>query len=232
MPKEEQEKQGWWCSLSLVLKDFGIYEEAKEAWLWLSFTEVMDNRGPQEVSKQYGINFENFRATQSPIEGILLGAFADCKDTLPGWLREAMIYIGLELLQSLKDRKERFKLLDEVAEICKIKKPLTIEEQNANMEHKEIEIVVLPADLTKTPMFCMQEWCKIHAPGAKGMISRDEFREGNWAMRRFNDDCPLDFHRIKDLPGVTFVHTTGFVASAECADGNVALEQYIPYAMT
>ena len=72
------------CSLSLVLQDLGIYEDAKAFCDWLEPAEWFDARGAGETAKWLGIERRVITQMVSPVDVTLLRRFAQQNELQSG----------------------------------------------------------------------------------------------------------------------------------------------------
>src|SRR5690606_39789339 len=90
------------CSLSLVLRHLGLYEDAREFCDWLEPAEWFDCRGPNDTAKWLGVERDIITKLHSPIDGTLLRRFAQSNRLSRGEpLWEIMRLVGEDLLNYL-----------------------------------------------------------------------------------------------------------------------------------
>ena len=112
------------CALSLVLQHLGVYEDARAFCDWLEPAEWFDTRGPVETSRWLGIERDKLAKLNSPIDTTLLRRFASVRELQPGEpLWEVMRWIGADLLDYLKNLRERLDFIAEVGEFWEIESP-------------------------------------------------------------------------------------------------------------
>lgn len=180
------------CALTLVLKDLGLLEQAREVWAWLEFTEIMDAKGPSATASRLGILPDKLGCiTSNPVEQWALHWFA----SNPNSLKDVLVGIGCRLLTELSDYQSAMALLD---------------------AHAKIEYVrgVAILDLSFTnDSTAVSKWRAQRCPQARGSIMKDD-RGGGYTLYAWQTGGTrwLDFRRIEHLPGIAFAHGAGFLA--------------------
>ena len=102
------------CALSLVLQDFGLYEDAKMFCDWLEPAEWFDTRGAGGTAKWLGVERDIMSKLNSPMDVTLLRRFAQAGRLDPGdLLYEMMRWVGEDLLEYLKTLRERLTYIGE-----------------------------------------------------------------------------------------------------------------------
>ena len=200
------------CALSLVLKDLGLYEDARAFCDWLEPAEWLDCLGPNETARKLEIPREAITQLNSPIDVTLLRRFAattELTETDPVW--QVMRMVGGDLLEYLQSLRAR---LTEIGEQAKWWKVCT---ENAN----GLEALFLPRaePLPNDTSFGLGRY--IEEQGKQdnviAMVYPDR-RGAGYGMTRFNDDQRMDFTRITDEEDVHFAHARGFVAKTSATD--------------
>ena len=109
------------CALSLVLDQFGIYEDAKEFCSWLETTEWFDCRGPHETAEWLGVERETMAKLNSPIDVTIFQAFAKRNEHHSGepiW--EVMKMIGTDLVSFVVNLRKRMNQVAKHEEIWEL----------------------------------------------------------------------------------------------------------------
>lgn len=199
------------CALSLVLQDMGVYEDARAFCDWLEPAEWLDTRGPVETSRWLGIDRDTLAKLNSPVDITLLRRFATCRDLAPGEpLWEIMRWIGSDLLDYLRNLRERLDFIARVGEFWEIQSP-----------KGPFQVLFLPRTepLPDEPSAGLGRFIESHPDGQNivGMIYPDR-RGGGFGLSRHNDHPGLDFTRIQDCEDVHFAHARGFVAKTSATD--------------
>ncbi len=199
------------CSLSLVLQELGVYEDARAFCDWLEPAEWFDTRGPVETARWLGVTRETLFKLNSPIDTTLLRRFAGVTELRPGEpLWEVMRWIGSDLLDYLKNLRERLDHLAAVAEIWEIAAPRGV-----------FKVLYLPttAGLGDDPSSGLARFIESRADAREivGQVYPDR-RGAGFGMSRHNDHPGLDFTRIADCVDVHFAHARGFVAKTSATD--------------
>lgn len=201
------------CSLSLILQEFGLYEDARAYCDWLEPAEWLDTRGPMETSKWLCIDRDTLAKLNSPIDVTLLRRFARCTDLVPGEpLWEIMRWIGEDLVDYLEQLRARLQFVEQHAEFWEVDTP-----------SGSLTVLFMPRTepMPSEPSAGLGRFIESHANGREvaGMVYPD--RRGNgYGLSRFNDHPRLDFTRIDTCEDVHFAHARGFVAKTSATDLN------------
>ena len=199
------------CSLSLVLQHFGVYEDARNFCDWLEPAEWFDTRGPVETSRWLGVERDKLAKLHSPIDTTVLRRFAAAGELRPGEpLWEVMRWIGVDLLDYLKNLRERLDFIASVGEFWQIEAP-----------GGPFHVLFLPRTepLPDEPSAGLGRFIESHPAGKQvvGLVYPDR-RGGGFGLSRHNDHPRLDFTRIQDCDDVHFAHARGFVAKTSATD--------------
>lgn len=181
------------CALTLVLKDLGLLDLAREVWPWLEFVEVNDSKGPGAVAARLGVPWEKLTSVSvNPVEQWALHWFADNANNM----KDVLCGIGSRLLEELRNYQSAMAAL----------------QAHARVEHVR-GVVILDLSFTSDTT-AVNKWRMTHCPTAKGSIMKDE-RGGGYTLYawQFGQGAGwLDFRRIAGMAGVGFVHNGGFLA--------------------
>jgi len=199
------------CALSLVLQHLGVYEDARKYCDWLEPAEWFDTRGPIETARWLGVARETLFKLHSPIDTTLLRRFAAVSELQPGEpLWEVMRWIGADLLDYLKNLRERMDFIASVAEFWEIETP-----------KGSFKVLFMPRTepLPDEPSAGLPRFIESSpsAGGVVGMVYPDRRGEG-YGLSRHQDDPGLDFTRIEGCDDVHFAHARGFVAKTSATD--------------
>ena len=199
------------CSLSLVLMDMGLYEDARKYCDWLEVAEWFDTRGPQETAVWLGVERELLAKLNSTVDLTLLrrfGGMSEIRSGEPMW--EVMRWVGMDLIGYLKSLREKLNEIARVSEIWKIGEGA-----------ESFRVLFLPrsenvaddasAGLARYAAGLPEETKVV------GMVYPDR-RGGGYALARYNDHPGFDFTRISSEPDVHFAHARGFVAKSSATD--------------
>ena len=189
------------CALSLVLKDLGFYEDARDFCDWLETSEWLDCRGPADTAKWLGTDPNVLAKLNSPIDITLLRRFASQLEHHQGEpLWEVMLMIGQDLIEYIKGLRSRIDFISEHAEIW-------------NFKTKKALFMPRTDPLPKEPSAGLARYLsqKKLDKDVIAMIYPDS-RGTGYGMRRFNDDQSLDFTQISSQEDVHFTHARGFIA--------------------
>jgi hypothetical protein len=199
------------CALSLVLQHLGVYEDALKFCDWLEPAEWFDTRGPLETARWLGVARETLFKLNSPIDTTLLRRFATVSELQPGEpLWEVMRWIGVDLLDYLKNLRERLNFIGEVGEFWEIEAATG-----------SFKVLFLPRTdpLPDEPSAGLARFIESRPESGDvvGLVYPDR-RGAGFGMSRHNDHPGLDFTRIQDCEDVHFAHARGFVAKTSAAD--------------
>jgi hypothetical protein len=193
------------CSLSLVLRHLGLYDDAREFCDWLEPAEWFDCRGPTETARWLGVERDIVSKLNSPVDGTLLRRFAQLTRLEPGEpLWEIMRLIGDDLLTYIRSLRERITFIGRHAEVW------TLDQIPGSPG-----VLFLPRTdpLPDDPSAGVDRYLserglheRIHA------IVTPDRRNAGYGLSRNRDNPRLDFTRISDEPDVHFAHARGFVA--------------------
>ena len=199
------------CSLSLVLQQLGLYDDARRFCDWLETAEWLDTRGPIDTAKWLGTTPETLNRLNSPAHGALLRVFARASRVEPSQpLWEMMRLIGQDIVDYIQSLRTRLDYLARHAEFW------TLE-----LAGRPAQILFLPrADPPlDDPSFGIARFIQSHGLEREvvGVVSPDR-RGAGYGLERFQDNPRLDFTRIAGRPGVHFTHARGFVAKTSVTD--------------
>ena len=212
------------CSLSLVLQNLELYEDALEFCPWLQVTEYFDCRGPEETARWLCMDRETLGKLNSPLDSILLRRFADQTLHKPGeiiW--ENMRIIGTDLIEYITNQREHLKFIAQHAEIRTIEQGLIT-----------FKVLFLPRTdpLREDASASLVNY--IFSLGLEqeviGLIYPDS-RGTGYGLRRFKDNPSLDFGKLEGQEDVHFIHAQGFIAKTSSTD-NERLKQLVRNAHT
>ncbi len=196
------------CAISLVLKHFGLYEDAQKFCDWLEVAEWFDTRGPVDTGKWLGIERETLSKLNSPIDITLLRRFAGGTEHHAGepiW--EVMKMVGEDLHQYLTGMKAK---LEEVARLC---------EWWDMGFGKKVLFMPRVEPLSDDASSGMGRFVKDSefAEETVGLVYPDR-RGSGYGMSRFNDDKRLEFTNVGEEDDVHFAHAKGFIAKTSATD--------------
>lgn len=196
------------CALSLVLKHYGLYEDAQQFCDWLEVAEWFDTRGPVDTGKWLGVERETLSKLNSPVDITLLRRFAGATEHRPGEpVYEVMKMVGEDLHFYLTSMRER---LDFVKNHCEWwdmgfgKKMLFFARgvQELDEASSAMARYVMGSEFAEE---CV------------GMVYPDR-RGVGYGLSRFNDDKRMEYTRIGDESDVTFAHNKGFIAKTTATE--------------
>jgi hypothetical protein len=198
------------CALSLVLKNFGFYEEAREFCEWLEPAEWFDCRGPFATADWLGVDRDIPAKLHSPIDGALLRAFSNMSRLDSGTpLWEIMKITGRDLVDYLNTLRQRLSLLETAAEFWKLQ-----------IGGRPAEVVFIPRTdpPLDDPSMGLDRFVQRRGRSETviGTVTPDR-RGLGYGLSRFRDNARLDFTRIAGNADVHFAHARGFVAKTSAS---------------
>ena len=197
------------CSLSLVLKDLGLYKDARQFCEWLEPAEWFDTRGPVSTAQWLGVDQAVINQLNSPIDITLLSRFAKQNELRPGdviW--EVMRMIGEDLITYLKTLRERVDYVAANSQIIEVG-------EGTN----RVSVLYMPRCESMPDDASSGLARYIGSTGKKvdGLIYPDR-RGSGYGLSRHEDSPKLDFTRIENEFDVHFAHARGFVAKTSATE--------------
>jgi hypothetical protein len=197
------------CALSLVLKDLGLYKDARQFCEWLEPAEWFDTRGPFSTAQWLGVDRAVMNQLNSPIDITLLRRFAQQNELRPGdaiW--EVMRMIGEDLITYLKTLRERVDYVAANSQIIEVG-------EGTDM----VSVLYMPRCETMPDDSSSGLGRYIESTGKKvdGLIYPDR-RGSGYGLSRHEDSPKLDFTRIENEVDVHFAHARGFVAKTSATE--------------
>ncbi|MFK7851488.1 MAG: MYG1 family protein [Akkermansiaceae bacterium] len=199
------------CSLSLILMDMGLYEEARKYCDWLEVAEWFDTRGPQETAAWLGVERDLLAKLNSTVDLTLLRRFAGMSKINPGepmW--EVMNWIGSDLIGYLRSLREKLAEIERVSEIWTL-----------GNGAESFRILFLPRseNLSEDASAGLARYASglPEEQQVVGMVYPDR-RGSGFALSRYNDHLGFDFTRVGEESDVHFAHARGFVAKTSAVD--------------
>ncbi len=199
------------CTLSLVLMDLGLYDDARAFCEWLEPAEWFDSRGPNNTAKWLGVEREVLNQLNSPIDVTLLRRFAATSVLSPGepvW--EVMRMIGTDLIDFITTLRSRLNFIDRHAELWTL-----------GTTENPAHFLFLPRTdpLPDEPSSGLDQYLvsKGLTETVVGLVYPDRRGEG-YGLSRFRDNARLNFTRIATHKKIHFAHANGFVAKTSATD--------------
>ncbi|MHA1758821.1 MAG: MYG1 family protein [Promethearchaeota archaeon] len=188
------------CTLSLLLKDWGIWEKANIVHNWLKVAVVKDAKGPKEVLNLLNISYTALNGLDSFIERTILGIF-EKKDVInrKSALFSLMKTIGKRFFTQIDEYFKVLKLVEANAEYKKIKGvPIVMYYENAR--HSSMLVRILNE---KKKEFFGDERGGI-------VIFPNNRPEGTIGLKKYDNDRRVDFSKIAKYEKVVYTHPQGF----------------------
>jgi hypothetical protein len=199
------------CSLSLVLQNLGLYDDAREFCEWLEPAEWFDCRGPFETARWLGVDREILNQLSSPIDHTLLRRFSSVIQLIPGDpLWEMMRLIGQDLLEFVQTLRTRIVYLQQHAVFWTLP-------GGGN----PVDVLFLPRlePPLDDPGMAIEHFIERmgRTEQVVALVYPDR-RGAGYGLTRFRDHPRVDFTRISRRPEVHFAHARGFVAKTSATD--------------
>jgi hypothetical protein len=191
------------CSLSLVLRDMGLYEDALRYCEWLEPTEWFDSRGPFATADWLGVERSIVNRLSSPTDITLLRRFAQKRELGAGDpLWEVMRMVGEDLIMYLRMLRERLDYVSGKAEFFDV-----------GDKEASVRVLYMPRTdpMPDDPSSGLGRYIEAVGEKVDGLIYPDRRGDG-YGLSRHEDSELLDFTRIADEEDVHFAHARGFVA--------------------
>ncbi|HEY3448703.1 MAG TPA: MYG1 family protein [Myxococcales bacterium] len=206
------------CALSLVLRHFGLYEDARLFCDWLEPAEWLDVRGPGKTAEWLGVRPEIVSRLYSPLDGALLQRFGASSEHRPGEpLWEVMRMVGEDLVGFLVGTRQRVEFVGRHATLWKLES-----------QGEAFEALFLPRTepLAADPSADTERYVRMSGLSSRvAAIVYPDRRSVGYGLTRFDDHPKLDFCRVTSEPDVHFTHPSGFLCktSATAAERLQAL---------
>jgi len=191
------------CTLSLLLKHWGLWNKAEATHQWLRTAVLQDTHGSQAVIEQLGIPSEALGALDSFIKRTVLDMFGEQQTIRKGDLL-------FRLMEQIGDRF--FFLIGQYESLPALMKPsLEFKELKGvpvGLCYKGLEPAHMLLRLLKERM--RERWPEAHG----GIVVLPNNRiPGTLALKRLADDPRVDFTRIAHYEKVIYAHDSGFYVS-------------------
>ena len=199
------------CSLSLVLRHLGLYEDARRFFDWLETAEWFDCRGPNKTADWLGVPRRAISQLNSPIDVTLLRGFGRASELEAGeTLYEFMRWVGQDLLDYLAAVRERIEFTRVHSARWSVPKG-----------DETIEVVFLPRTDSPAdePSTAVNNF--IRAEGLEQTIAAIVYpdrRGTGYGISRYEDHPKLDFSRVAEESDVLFAHKSGFMCKTSAID--------------
>lgn len=198
------------CTINLVLDVLGLLSLAEDVFPWLGFSARLDNSGPFKTAEFLGIDKAAFTTTVSPVETAILHMFGAERHIKPrSPMHNLLLEIGQGKLNHLLLVGKRIDFL--YANFTLMLHPISMLKPEGPYLLDTRMIASKDRPATGIDVFL-----KKHAPHKyiPVTVSWDDSSDGITLFRR-NDDPRVNFNAIRELPGVSFVHNSGFIAKVD-----------------
>jgi len=204
------------CTLSLLLKHWGIWSNANEVHKWLKIVVLNDTKGPKAVTREIKISFKSMGLLNSFVERTILDLFRTASVIKKGSVLFSVMEIIGQRFFALVD--EYFTVMEEIKGKIEyhIIKDVPIISCYKDLKHSESLVGILKDKMS-------ERW-----PDLKGGIAiyPNKRVKGTIALKRMQDDQRVDFTRISNNKKVVYCHPDGFFISVEQMSDD-ELETYI-----
>jgi len=199
------------CSLSLVLQNHGLYEDARRFFDWLEPAEWLDCRGPEKTCEHLGIDRDTLARLHSPLDATLIRRFAQAEQLGPGdTLWDVLRITGGDMLGHLRSMREHLRILAGIVQIW------TLESSAGALSVAFLpRLDMLPREPTAGLRHCLiDKGCEA---SIAAVVYPDRRGEG-YGLKRYRDHPAFDFTRLETASDVHFVHRTGFLAKTSAVE--------------
>ena len=186
------------CSLTLILRHFGLEAQARNVFPWLRPTEAGDVFGLAGTAAAAGIDKNvDIRPLLSPVEKAILERFSAVDELTPEHpMFDEMKSIGDALMSELRTVSHRLEALKHRTQLLEFSGHLALLNKIARDQDPELGF----------NLFIEREH-----PEALVAIVEDQRGRG-WKLFRRRPEV-LDLRRIAESPDVGFAHSGGFLAT-------------------
>lgn len=199
------------CALSLVLKDLGIYEDARQFCDWLEVAEQMDCRGPMETAVWLGIDRGAMGRLMSPVDVTMIRRFASYRELKPeDALWQVMGMIGEDLVEYVTSLRARLDFVAEKAEFWSF-----------GEGESAWEALFMPRTdpMPEETSAGLGRFVEMEGGSEKVLALVYPDRRGTgYGLSRFQDSKRMEFTRIGEEADVHFAHARGFVAKTSASE--------------
>jgi len=192
------------CSVSLVLRHLGLYEDARLLCGWLETAEWLDVRGPQKTAEWLGVGPQVLSQLNSPVDLALLRGFGAATSLAPGEpLYEMLRFVGEDLIGHLTSTRGHLDFVARHAVLWKLE-----------VRGEAFEVVFLPRTDPLPADPSGDTDCYVRTSGLSARVVATVYpdrRSPGFGIARFDDHPKLDFCRVSREPDVHFFHRSGFL---------------------
>ncbi len=203
------------CTISLLLKEWDLWESALEIFPWLRSTVIHDSEGSYAVRKELKIKSSVIRSLSSPIEDALI----DILEERFIINREDPLFVLLkDIGNAIFNKMENYNHLNDLV----IKKAVIKETRGVPV------IIFLDAKPSKTLSDVIDMFKnKIFGEIRGGLtITRDIREKNSLGIYRYDADPRIDLNKLIKKFDVSFLHKQEFLAIVSYPKG-IDLEEYI-----
>lgn len=191
------------CALSLVLQDFGIYDDARLFCDWLEPAEWFDTRGANDTAKWLGVERHIITRLNSPMDVTLLRRFAQASRLeKENPLYELMRWIGSDLIDYVETLRDRIAYIKEHGKVWEI--------QAADSRTFKVLFMPRTEPMPAEPSMGLERY--LDSVGLTGEIAGlvyPDRRGSGYGLSRHNDNPGLEFTQIEGCDDVHFAHARG-----------------------
>jgi hypothetical protein len=189
------------CTLSLLLKHWGIWKKAKKVHNWLENIRIIDTKGVHKVAEFYNIPTSTISKFHSFIDRCVLKLFEERKTIKKGEpLFELLRFIGQEFFKQIDNYFKMVSFVEENAEIDTI---------------KEVPIIKCINTEPNNSLYRALSEKKRELWGFGGLvITQNDRNEDEINVRRYNNDRRINFlklNKFKHDKNIVFIHPNNFI---------------------
>jgi len=195
------------CTISLLLKEWKLWDSAIEALPWLEATVLIDSCGLAAMSKEYHVDYKIMYKLQSPVEESFLDLLS----------QESVITPNDSLFLQLKNIGHS--ILNKIREYIRLTN--LIEKKCIVKQKKGVPVIIfLNSESSRTLSSVIYKYKGKKFGNVKGGLSiiKDNRNKNAVRLYRFNNDQRIDFTRLNRNYKVRFLHEKEFLSVIDLPD--------------
>ena len=200
------------CALSLLLQNYGDYDDWNTIFPWLAGIEEMDSKGPFVVSKRLGIGFGDLNPfISNPLAGYIISCFEEethIDESFGFW--DLLKSIGKGMISQVKTIRQLWHHFDATS----------IYEDVNGVYVNGVSVIIFDT----TGPAGIESWLRSRGVECHCVVSNDDRGDGLALFRR-NDDPRIDFSQCESMENVVFAHKNGFIAKLSNQDWEPVIRQ-------
>ena len=212
------------CTLSLLLKEWRLWDSAIEALPWLEPTVLIDSCGLAAISKEYNIDYKLLYKFQSPVEESFLDLLTQESVIRP---KDSLFFILKSIGHSILNKINDYVKLTDL-----------IEKKSIVKKKKDVPIIIfLDGESSRTLSSVIYKYKGKIFGNVRGGLSiiKDDRYKNAVRLYRFNNDRRIDFTRLNKNYQVRFLHEKEFLSVIDLPDNenvNTFIEKVVNTVIT